>query len=140
MKFIRFFISSLNLNCRIVENPNAELKDLVIDLDYKFFKHNKYSKKFQIVLKLNLNPEENEPGYIINLEAIGEFEFPESIKEENHDKLLFNTCVPLMLGNIRGTLMMITSPLVFGKYMLPSLSMQDIIEAGKPDGSQPLEG
>ena len=138
INYIHFGVIEVDFKCTMPKEDKAISIDMDVDLNYDIFKIDDNKNIFQIVLDLKLTPPAGLAGYTINLKPIGVFELPANIDKKQIDSALIYTCIPMILGNARGFILEITSHFPFGKYFLPSLSMNRILAANnnKSDGPQ----
>jgi len=131
IKYVHFGIMDLSYKCNIPKENETIPPDLEIDLNYEILKIDENKNIFQLILELKLSPLNNLPGYIISLKPIGVFELPGTAEKKQIDSALLYTCIPMILGNVRGFIADITSYFPLGKYFLPSLSIKSIVVANK---------
>lgn len=130
-KLLRFAVSELNFGCVYPKDPEKEEIDLEsheVDFSYDIFHSNE--KEFLIEIMLDISPGHAKPGYKIFLKSIGIFTINNDIEErEQKDAMLKYSCLPILLGSVRGILMNITSNFMFGTYILPMINIKDFDNA-----------
>lgn len=131
IKYIHFGVTELNYKCNPPKEKSPISMELEVDLNYDIFKIDENKNIFQIVIDLKLSPPNNTLGYLISLKPFGVFELPASEDKKQTDSALMFTCIPMILGSIRGFISEITVYFPFGKYLMPSLSLSSIIAANK---------
>lgn len=130
IKEYHFSVLSFSIDSIFPENPEDELGTLVVDIDFNLFE-SEDTEQHRIDILLNIYPEEKKPGYLIKMTSSGIFSIDEEYLDEdvNLDNCLIFTCLPMLIGNSRGFLMNVTSDGVFGKYTLPSISLEELIKS-----------
>jgi preprotein translocase subunit SecB len=131
IRFTNFVVVDLKITCNFPDKSAEQVLDSDVDLNYEIFQFTNDVNSFQIRMDLNIAPPEDKFGYKMQVSCMGNFNFDEGQEKEQIDVQLNSTCIPLLLGNLRGVLSTITSNFPFGKYLLPSLSIKSIIDAGK---------
>lgn len=132
-------ISPLNLldfaiiNCSlkfIAPTENTDIRKLVseypLDIDFAIIQE---SDRTRVFIKTAINQEEHEmPGYSIFAEGVAMFELSKSatLTEEDKKALLQYSAVSIALNSLRGFISSLTANAPFGKYILPSIDINDL--------------
>jgi len=135
----------LNFNCKFVA-PKSAAKDVNIfteyfekySVDVNFAITNASSDLPQVYVKSSINMDLDEtkrlPGYEIYIECVGVFHINnEQITIEDKMNLLTNSAVVMVLNFLRTQTSAITASFIFGRYLLPSIDMKDLLEKKKAD-------
>ena len=88
----------------------------------------------QVFIKARINKDENSlPGYIIYAEICCLFSFDESAKitQEARNNIEGFSTIYMALNNLRGFISQITANAPIGRYILPSIDLNDLIEKKK---------
>lgn len=112
------------------ESEKINLADLPITIDFDFYEPKEHSvQQIMVELKLKINASGSHPGYKMNVVAVGMFTIPEieNLNESTIQNLFGISSINLMISNLRGFLMNITSYLPAGKYVLPALDISDLL-------------
>jgi len=99
-------------------------------IDYDVFRQTHDLKRFILRFRLNLDSFRTgkRMGYAIDSEILGIFRFPESIAEEEMQKIIrFNGTV-ILYGILRGEIAAITGSFPGGKFNLPTVNMVNIVK------------
>jgi preprotein translocase subunit SecB len=97
-----------------------------VDLDFDVFKNG----ILQIVMTVDINTGENpQPGYKISAEVASLFKFDGSAKISSGEKESMEgfSTVYIALNNLRGFISGFTANAPFGRYILPSIDLNDLI-------------
>ena len=97
-----------------------------IDINYTF--PDLKSKPHRIFLKIEINKtRKQKAGYSIFVEGVAFFNLPDNMNEVKKLDLLNYSGVPILLGNIRSFIASMTSFAPFGRYIVPSIDLQDLL-------------
>jgi preprotein translocase subunit SecB len=86
---------------------------------------------YQIFVKVIINPPPSgQVGYSIFSEGVGIFDFDKSIELSAEDKgdYLYYSGLPICINSIRSIISTITSNGPFGKFILPSIDLTELIK------------
>jgi|WetSurMetagenome_2_1015567.scaffolds.fasta_scaffold346633_1 preprotein translocase subunit SecB len=110
------------------------LKEFPIDINLKILRKKKENNNFKIKIDVSGNINKNAiPGYGFSVLASGIFIVNnfKTIEKTEVDNLLYGSAVPMVLNSIRGYLHNISSFGIYGKYLLPSIDIKDLISKYK---------
>jgi hypothetical protein len=102
-----------------------------LDIDFGMNKEDHYIKVF---IKAEVNRAEKKlPGYSFTAEAVCFFNFNSEIKldEEVKQNMEGFSTIYIALNSLRGLISNFTSNAPFGRYILPSIDLNDLIEKKK---------
>lgn len=105
------------------------------DIDIDFGIHSNEITHVYMRAKINCNEKEKKPGYFIDAEATCIFEFNEKIeisKDAKSSMEGFST-IYIALNTLRGFISQITANAPWGRYILPSIDLNDLIEKKKQE-------
>lgn len=68
-----------------------------------------------------------EAGYSYDVSAVGFFALNDDIDAKRRDQLLLNSALPMMISATRGYLADMTAHSVYGRYLLPTIDMADLL-------------
>lgn len=121
-----FWIVESNLVSILPLNEKQLYQEISLDIDFDILEADEY---FKLVLKIEGNKaKKKKVGYSFTIVSEGIFNFTKKIEEKEMNTLLLFSAVPMMIANVRGYLANITAYSPFGKYLLPSIDMKDLIE------------
>ena len=100
----------------------------LIDIDYAFKTDDDIS--FQIYTKIEVNFNGEYKGYLISVEGVGFFEFGDLELAEKVSLLNFSA-LAVCINNLRNYMSVLTSHSALGKYLLPSIDLNDLIDQKK---------
>ncbi len=122
-----FWIVESNLVSILPLNEKQLFQDIDLDIDFDILEADEY---FKLVLKIEGNKgKKKKVGYSFTIVSEGIFNFTKKIEEKEMNSMLLFSALPMMIANIRGYLANITAYAPFGKYLLPSIDMKDLIES-----------
>lgn len=104
-----------------------------IDIDFGI--HSNEIMHVYMQAKINCDEKDKQPGYYINAEATCIFEFNKEMKitkEARNDIEGFST-IYIALNTLRGFISQITANAPWGRYILPSIDLNDLIEKKKQE-------
>jgi len=101
------------------------------DIDIDFGIHG--NDIIQVFMKAHVNHNEKLPGYTINAEATCIFEFDEqhTISAEQKSSIGGYSTIYIALNTLRGFISQITANGPWGRYILPSIDLNDLVEKKK---------
>ena len=108
------------------------------DIDIDFGIHNDEIIHVYMRAKINCSEKEKQPGYHIDAEATCIFEFNKEIeisKDAQNSMEGFST-IYIALNTLRGFISQITANAPWGRYVLPSIDLNDLIEKKKKELSE----
>ncbi len=126
-----FFLLDLGLKFSHLQD-GTEIPDLLdsynIDIDYAIRGSEGY--KYQLFVKVFVNFDERLPGFSINAEGVGFFEFDPGLNIPQSEKSAFLNFsgVSICLNTLRGIISNVTSNSALGRYLLPSIDVNSLIE------------
>jgi preprotein translocase subunit SecB len=134
LHIIDFAVTQLDFNLVVSPNLDEDLrryfKQYAVDVDFGLSK----DEFLRVFIKAEVNYSENKlPGYSLAAEAACIFEFdkgsnlPAAIKNNLEG---FST-VYIALNSLRGLISNFTANAPFGRYILPSIDLNDLIEKKK---------
>ncbi len=125
----------LNLQYRFV-NPN-ETDEIDSDelfgtygIEVDFAIKRQDDTNFTIFTKADINPKGDQPGYVLFAEGVSSFNIsePSTLPEAKLQNLLVFSGVGIAMQQLRSRVADLTSFAPFGKYMLPTLDMDDLLQ------------
>jgi preprotein translocase subunit SecB len=132
-KFVleNFLITGINWKCIPQESISDKLSSIPIEIDFDIFEAKEDDRKFKIVLIISSgNNDEKRPGYHFSVLSEGYFEITDKIydtKKEIKDNYLLLSAVPIMINSIRLFLVSVSSNGPFGKWLLPTIDIHDLV-------------
>ncbi len=125
-----YIIGSNIVAMPIPEDFEGEINDFNIDVDFDIFTSEENADARKIVLSISGNNFENPvPGYCFSIVSEGTFNYNKSVKflKKDKDILLTHSAVPIMIGQVRGYLSILTALGPFGSFLLPSIDMNYLL-------------
>ncbi len=115
-------------------HPEGELKkrDLFdsypIDINFSINTDDRVT--FQILVRIEINAPQELPGYHILSTGIGVFDFSKTpeMHDEEKAKFLNLSGVSICINQLRGIISTITANGPFGRYLLPSIDVDDLLK------------
>ncbi|QEM08740.1 hypothetical protein [Mucilaginibacter rubeus] len=106
-----------------------------IDIDFMIRQHDA-NDDILFYIKVFINSNEDEPslpGYSIYCECLSvmDFDRTSSFDEDQRLSLLYNSALSMSISQLRTFIALMTSMCPLGKYVLPSIDLNSLIEAKK---------
>ena len=123
-----------------VDGAQTDVKKLFSDynIDIDFGIHSNDIIHVYMRAKINCDEKDRQPGYYIDAEATCIFELNKEIeisREARNDIEGFSTMY-IALNTLRGFISQITANAPWGRYILPSIDLNDLIEKKKQKASK----
>lgn len=99
-----------------------------IDIDFSI--NTQDNIRFQVYVAIGVNKNGALPGYAISSEGIGFFDFSKAAdisKKEKGEFLQFSG-ISICINQLRGIISSLTANGPFGKYLLPSIDVNDLLQ------------
>jgi preprotein translocase subunit SecB len=133
LKLLDFAI--MRMEFEFIPNPEAVNTEKVfetyeLDLDFDVFKND----IMQIVMTVDINTGSTpKPGYKISAEVVSLFKMDTSavLTEGEKENLEGFSTLYIALNNLRGVISSFTAHAPFGRYILPSIDLNDLIQKKK---------
>lgn len=119
-----FLITKMSIECIFGAEDSPQHK---VKINYKVFKHKEKEKSYRLNLILDIIPDTNCSGYKINTEILGFFDFPENFTELKMEYLIRVNGGTILYGILRGEIANYTGSFPGGKFVLPTVSMREIV-------------
>ncbi len=103
------------------------------DIDFRI-ERNDEKDIYRIVV--DVGSKAREAGYSYDVSAVGFFAMHDDIDPKRCDQLLLNSALPMMISAIRGYIADMTAHSVYGRYMLPTIDMLDLLSRWKENTTQ----
>lgn len=125
----------LNSTCEVTPieaTNNGNFEDIqnqyAIDIDFGI-QENEENKVILVFSKVSINPNK-EPGYYIDVEGVGVFDFDESFNLSFEDKKTYiqHSAINICITNIRAFVANTTSYFPFGRFNFAAINMNDLLE------------
>lgn len=123
----------INCNFKFTSpEEKVNVKQLVakysLDLDFAILNEDNQTRVF---IKSSINDKsDNLPGYTIFAEGVAIFELVSeiSLSQEDKNSLLKYSAVSIAINSLRGFISSLTASAPFGKYILPSIDVNDLFQ------------
>ncbi len=125
-----FIIASNIISIPETEESTVPLNGFGIDVDFDIYTNEQDADVRRVVVSISGNdPENPTPGYCFSIVAQGTFNYDKEskIKKKDKDILLTHSAIPIVIGQIRSYLSMLTALGPFGSYLLPSIDMNHLL-------------
>jgi preprotein translocase subunit SecB len=112
-----------------VKASTPDFNSYPIDIDYAIASDDNNRKR--VFVKISINEEDKQsPRYVIVAECVGIFDLSdfEGLSEKDKQSLIHYSAVSIVLNSLRGYIASMTAHSPLGKYMLPSIDMNDLIK------------
>lgn len=99
------------------------------DIDIDFSINTPDHLHFQIMVKIEVNPEQKLPGYFLASTGVGFFDFsrtPDISEQEKRDFLQMSG-ISICINQLRGVIAALTANAPYGRYLLPSIDVNDLL-------------
>lgn len=127
LKFENFAVLSSSCRYNHGENlTNEFVQSYPIDIDLEILQHQDESK-FKVFVSVKLN-EENKPGYSINVVSATLLSISSSASASDIDILIKHSGVQMAIANLRAYIEIITSYYPLGKYIMPTIDLNDLLD------------
>lgn len=130
-----FAITSFDFSLVEMEQPedvNPYFKEYDIEIDFGI----QVSQYIQVIIRADVNKTGKKlPGYSLSAEAVCFFQFDDQVQlSEDVKKSLegFST-IYIALNSLRGLISSMTANAPFGRYILPSVNLNDLVEKKKAE-------
>jgi preprotein translocase subunit SecB len=136
LQILDFALTELEFKMIPPENEQVDIvqsfKDYELDIDFGLSNDD----FLKVYIKAEVNRDEKLPGYSMMVEAACIFQFDAGDLEEGIQRQLegFST-IYIALNSLRGLISNFTSNAPFGRYILPSIDLNDLIEKKKQAGN-----
>lgn len=123
----------INSSFKFIAPPdNSDIRKLVseylIDIDFAIIQELESTRVF---IKTSVNQSETEtPGYSIFAEGVAVFDISKTatLTEDDKKALLQYSAVSIALNSLRGFITSLTANAPFGRYILPSIDVNDLFQ------------
>lgn len=105
----------------------------VTSFDYEVLRRNDAPTIFALKLEYGLKPKSGKAGYAIEAEIVGFFEFAESTEEDKMQYLIRVNGGTILYGILRGEVAAFTGSFPGGKFVMPSVYMQEVVAQVEAD-------
>lgn len=131
-----FVVSDLTFETVQKEVNDEELEELTMDIDFEFLIRDNNQRRVDITF--DFRPEGVKAGYYITGKAQGFFTLTNEIVEDQNKQAnaVLYTCFPMVISSVRSYIENLTSYSPYGKYTLPGIPIQDLINQ---KGNQMIE-
>lgn len=126
-----YILASSLISIPLEDESDGLINDFSIDIDFDIYKSEEIENEFRIIVSIDGNDDENPtPGYCfgIIIEGYFGFDFDKKNDQNEIDVLLTRSAIPILIGQLRNYLSTITAMSPYGKYILPSIDMNDLLE------------
>jgi len=131
LKIVDFGV--LEFNYQFIVRPASRDEDRIMSSEvfqdyeiYVDFDINVLDGLLRVFMTIEVNPSKKHDGYYLRTRAAGLFQISEAATEETKSNLS-TSAVSITLNNIRAFLSTFTSQCPPGRYILPSVDLQDLI-------------
>lgn len=116
-----------------IENAQTELfNDYEIDLDFTIRPisgEDESVMRFNVFTKMGVNQKQQLAGYCVFIEGMGVYSISkEGISDNDLENLKGLSSVSIMINCLRGVLLDISANAPFGRYILPSIDVNDLLK------------
>lgn len=130
LKLMDIFILSTKYDFMIPEtqeDPGKYIKDYNVDIDFTSpsLENDQF---FRLFMKIEVNWTKDLPGHSLQIEGVGIFAFDSSINEDQKIMMLTTSGISMLMNSLRGYISNITAYTPIGRYVLPSVSVNDLIK------------
>jgi hypothetical protein len=126
-----YFIHCLNVNW-LNPDSNAEIESMSYSFDYDLSCHKQNNRKVRMLLSFWLGPnkdmETSACPYEIHAKIDGYFTFNDDLDEKQMAYLSRVNSATILYGILRGEVGNVTGSFPSGKFLLPTVMMQDVID------------
>lgn len=123
-----FFMRQLDVRCtEITDNTDLSIN---CNFDYDLFFNDEDDHKVCMILKVSIGPNEtikSHSPYEINAAIQGFFTFSDDLSDEQMSYLVRVNSATILYGILRGEIASVTGSFSAGKFLLPTVMMQDIV-------------
>ena len=131
LRIVNLHILSFSVRADVPQNPSEGMpspEHASPDIDFRI-ERNDQKAIYRIVVDVSSKPQE--AGYSYNVSTIGFFALHDDTDPKLRDQLLLSSALPMMISAIRGYLADMTAHSVYGRYILPTIDMPDILAKWK---------
>lgn len=125
-----FFVTRLRIDWH-QPLPEAEAEALSgeMDVDYKVMRHKEEKNRYQMQLSVSAGPrkEAAKAGWVVDARVEGYFVFPDGLERELMEMAIRLNGGIILYGILRGQVAAATGSFPAGKFVLPTIAMQDVI-------------
>lgn len=126
-----FFLSSLHLDHKPPTNGENDPSEVSAQFDYTIGVHNVKKNHFRMALKVKIQEYKDDKtpiGITLASEIIGFFSLDESIPQPEMEFRARTNGLSVLYGLLRGTVASCTGLLQGGKFIMPSINPQEIVQ------------
>lgn len=127
LRIVNLRLLSFNLRSEVPETPSEGRptpEHGSPEIDFRI-ERNDQKDIYRIIVEVSAKAQE--AGYSYDVSAVGFFALRDDTDPERRDPLLLNSALPMVLSAIRGYLADMTAHSVYGRYMLPTIDMPDLL-------------
>lgn len=124
-----FFITRLSVEW--ISAPESQEVSTDVRFTYDVARHKKNLNKFRLIFYMHTAPSEDKAryGYVLDCAIAGLFSFADGLSEKEMQALIrINGCT-ILYGILRGQIALITGSFLGGKFNLPTIMMQDVVNS-----------
>lgn len=122
-----FYIKKINIEH--VDGEKTKTSKMGIDFSFSLAEHAENVNLFRLELKVKTGPVDKTEGIKLETCIVGFFQIDENIKEEaKRQYYMMVNGSTILYGILRGQVSLISSSLPQGKFILPTVSMQDEVK------------
>ena len=128
-----FFLTRLNLVWHSPPKPQEVVSEF--GFGYNVARHKTEPRRFRLTFTMISKPREKEPpaGYEMESQIVGLFSFVEGVPENEMQQLIrINGCT-ILYGILRGQIAAATGSFVGGKFNLPTVMMDEVVQSIEAD-------
>lgn len=130
LNFDEYFVDNLSIQGNPSYQPVDE-QEVDFNIDYEIGRANDGSPAFELRLLVDVNQSEEffrKSAYRIHLELTGYFHFPEGTDEKDINRLVLPNGLSILYGIARSTISQSTGVARFGRFLLPSVNLFEVIK------------
>ena len=128
-----FFLTRLN----VVWHPPTKPQEVDSEFGFGYVvgRHKTDARRFQLTFNIHTEPKVKTPpvGYAIDCQIIGLFSFIEGVPENEMQQLIRVNGCTILYGILRGQIASVTGSFAGGKFNIPTVMMQEIVQEVEAD-------
>ena len=133
LNFDEYFVDNLSIQGNPSYHP-ADEQEVDFSIDYEIGRANDGTPAFELRLLVDVNQREEffrQSAYRIHLEVTGYFHFPEGTDEKDINRIVLPNGLSILYGIARSTISQSTGVARFGRFLLPSINLIEVIKNKK---------
>lgn len=135
LKFLNYLVnessfSTIHKEDISIEKVKETINQQSFSVDFEVFENEDDNRFFFIELNINRSKRKKQAGYSFNISIVANFELTNrsEIPEKKELQYILFSALPMVISLARSEISHITSSGIYGKYILPSINLPDLVK------------